>query len=96
MSGQRVGAVATRTKAMTGEQSSQSTSLLTKRWYVSVVPAGRRSSRTAQTIETENQAKAFALKLLARGLAPIAGTLNPSLPKRTISSSEVTTWARSE
>jgi hypothetical protein len=81
---------------MTGEQSSQTTSLLAKRWYVSFVPAGRKSKRRTQTFETENQAKAFALKLLATGLAPGAGTLNPHLPKRTISSSDVKTWARSE
>src|SRR5450759_3944832 len=76
--------VATRTKTMTGDQSRQTESALGKRWYVSFVPAGRRSRRTAQTFETENQAKAFALKLLATGRAPSAGTMNPHLPKRTI------------
>jgi hypothetical protein len=80
---------------MTGEQSRQTTSSLAKRWYVSV-PAGRKGKRTTQTFETENQAKAFALKILATGLAPSAGTLNPYLPKRTISPSDVNSWARSE
>jgi hypothetical protein len=73
---------------MTGDQS--------KSWYVSFAPAGRRAGRTTQTFETENQAKAFALQSLAEGFAPSAGTLNPHLPKRTISPSDAETWARSE
>jgi hypothetical protein len=81
---------------MTGDQSRQTTSALAKKWYVSFVPAGRKAKRTTETFETENQAKAFALKILATGLAPTAGTLNPHLPKRTISSSDAKTWARSE
>jgi hypothetical protein len=67
-----------------------------KQWYVSFVPAGRKAGRTTRTFETEKQAKAFALQNLAKGFAPSAGTLNPHLPKRTISSSEADTWARSE
>ena len=69
---------------------------IAKHWYVSFAPAGRKAARTTQTFETENQAKAFALQSLARGLAPIAGTLNPHRPKRTISPSDAETWARSE
>jgi hypothetical protein len=46
--------------------------------------------------ETENQAKAFAINILATGLAVSAGTVNPHLPKRTISPVDAKTWARSE
>jgi hypothetical protein len=46
--------------------------------------------------ETEDQAKAFALNILATGLAISAGTLNPHLPKRAISSADAKMWARSE
>ncbi len=65
-------------------QSNQAKSALAKKWYVSFVPAGRKAKRTAKTFETEDQAKAFALNILATGLAVSAGTLNPHLPKRTI------------
>jgi hypothetical protein len=58
-------------------------------------PEGRKR-RTGKTFETENEAKAFALQVLARGLAVRAGTLNPHLPKRTISSCDAKTWAQSE
>jgi hypothetical protein len=43
---------------------------IAKHWYVSFAPTGRKAARTTQTFETENQAKAFALQSLARGLAP--------------------------
>jgi len=69
---------------------------LAKKWYVSFVPAGRKQKRTTKMFETENQAKAFALNMLATGLAVNAGTLNPHLPKRTISGPEAKTWAQSE
>jgi hypothetical protein len=46
--------------------------------------------------ETEDQAKAFALNILATGLAVSAGTVNPHLPKRTISPVDAKMWARSE
>ena len=62
----------------------------TKKWYVSFVREGRKE------IETEDQAKAFACKVLATGLAPRAGTLNPHLPKRTVSSRDVRTWVQLE
>jgi hypothetical protein len=77
-------------------QSSQTKSAFAKKWYVSFVPVGRKAKRTAKTFETENQAKAFALNILATGLAVSAGTLNPHLPKRTISPADVKTWAWSE
>jgi hypothetical protein len=77
-------------------KSHQITSALAKKWFVSFVPEGRKAKRTAKTFETENQAKAFALNFLATGLAVSAGTLNPHLPKRTISSPDAKTWAQSE
>jgi hypothetical protein len=67
-----------------------------KKWYVSFVPVGRKEKRATKTFETENQAKAFALNILAAGLAVSAGTVNPHLPKRTISPVDAKTWARSE
>jgi hypothetical protein len=60
-------------------KSHQAMSVLAKKWYVSFVPEGRQVKRTAKTFETESEAKAFALKVLARGLALTAGTLNPHL-----------------
>jgi hypothetical protein len=77
--------------------SSQAKSALAKKWYVSFVIVGRKAKRTAKTFETENQAKAFALNILATGPVAIsAGTLNPHLPKRTISPVGAKMWARSE
>jgi hypothetical protein len=69
---------------------------LAKKWYVSFVPVGRKQKRTAKTFETENEAKAFALNILATGLAVSAGTVNPHLPKRTISPADAKMWAQSE
>ena len=46
--------------------------------------------------ETEDQAKAFALNILTTGLAISAGTVNPHLPKRTISPADAKMWAQSE
>jgi hypothetical protein len=81
---------------MTGDQSRQRTSALAKQWYVSFVPASRKEGRRSQTFETEDQAKAFARQILAKGINPSAGTLNPHLPKLTILPSDAKTWARSE
>jgi hypothetical protein len=69
---------------------------LAKNWYVSFVPEGGKVKRTAKTFETENEAKAFALTVLARGLTFSAGTLNPHLPKQAIFWADAKTWARSE
>jgi hypothetical protein len=49
-------------------KSHQITSALAKKWYVSFVPEGRKAKRTAKTFETENEAKAFALKVWRQGL----------------------------
>jgi hypothetical protein len=69
---------------------------LAKKWYVSFVPVGRKEKRATRTFETEDQAKAFALNILETGLAVSAGTVNPHLPKRTISPVDAKTWAQSE
>jgi hypothetical protein len=60
-------------------------------WYVSFVakePAhGKRTHvRLAESFQTEREAKAFARAKMADGPNVTAGTLNPHLPKRTISS----------
>jgi hypothetical protein len=49
---------------------------LSKKWYVSFVPVGRKEKRATRTFETENQAKAFALNILATGLLFVALIVN--------------------
>jgi hypothetical protein len=46
-------------------KSCQTMSALAKKWYVSFVPVSRKEKRTTKMFETENQAKAFALNILA-------------------------------
>ena len=82
--------------ADTGYHSTMQPSTVANQWYVSFALANRRARRTTQTFETESQAKALALQSLEEGFAPSAGTLNPRLPKRTISPADLETWARSE
>jgi hypothetical protein len=79
---------------MTGE--SKTTSAVAKpSWYVSFPVVGRKFNRTTETFRTEKEAKVYALKLLADGIAPSAGTLNPHAPKRSIAPADVPTWAAS-
>jgi hypothetical protein len=66
-----------------------------KSWYVSFAVTGRKYNRTTETFRTEKEAKVYAQKLLADGIAPSAGTLNPHAPKQRIASSDVPTWAES-
>ena len=66
-------------------------------WYVSFEPKDRcRGKRThtreGESFQTEREAKAFAGTKLAEGLNVSAGTLNPHLPKRTISSAQLLDW----
>ena len=66
-------------------------------WYVSFEPKERpsgkyRPPRTADTFRTEQEAKAFARAKLADSLNINAGTINPHLPKRTISSAQLLDW----
>jgi hypothetical protein len=67
------------------------------KWYVSFEPKGltkgtRTHSRLAETFPSEQDAKAFAKAKLADGSNINAGTLNPHLPKRMISSKQVLDW----
>jgi hypothetical protein len=66
------------------------------RWYVSFAVTVRRRGRATKTFQTEDEAKAFALKLLAGRGVPSAGTVNPHRPKRTIAPCDIAAWARSE
>jgi hypothetical protein len=66
-------------------------------WYVSFEPKERlpgkyRPVRTTDIFRTEREAKAFARARLTDGSNINAGTLNPHLPKRTISSKQVRDW----
>ena len=67
------------------------------KWYVSFQPKGltkgtRTHKRLAETFQTEQEAKAFARAKLAEGLYVSAGTLNPHMPKRMISSAQIPDW----
>jgi hypothetical protein len=66
-------------------------------WYVSFeakeLTHGKRAHvRLAESFQTEQEAKAFAKAKLADGPNVSAGTLNPHLPKRTISSQQLLDW----
>jgi hypothetical protein len=67
------------------------------KWYVSFERKDRQPGRNhplreADTFRNEQDAKAFARARLADGLNINAGTLNPNLPKRTISSKQLRDW----
>jgi hypothetical protein len=67
------------------------------KWYVSFERKDRQPGRNhplreAETFRTEQDAKAFARARLADGRNINAGTLNPQLPKRTISSKQLRDW----
>jgi hypothetical protein len=68
-------------------------------WYVSFefkerVLEKRSLARTTETFRNEQEAKAFARVRLAEGLNVNAGTLNPHLPKRTITSKQILNWLK--
>ena len=68
-------------------------------WYVSFEfkerLLGKRSqTRATETFRNEQEAKAFARARLAEGLNVNAGTLNPHLPKRTITSKQILDWLK--
>jgi len=48
--------------------------------------------RSTRTFKSEVDAKLFAMQILAKGWTASAGTLNPHLPKRTISSKQLRDW----
>ena len=67
------------------------------KWYVSFERKDRQPGRNhplreAETFRNEQDAKAFARARLADGSNINAGTLNPFLPKRTISSKQLRDW----
>ena len=66
-------------------------------WYVSfeqkrIPPAKRVFSRVTETFRSELEAKEFAKQKLAETKNVSAGTLNPHLPKRVISSTQMIQW----
>jgi len=74
--------------------------VLTNCWYVSCVSPSEwhaeseRTSRSRKTkaFQNEREAKRFAKSMLSEGLEVTAGTLNPHLPKRVITASEIDQW----
>ncbi|HWV97201.1 MAG TPA: hypothetical protein VN130_08640 [Xanthobacteraceae bacterium] len=71
-------------------------------WYVAFGPdktlkADARATggpvRSTRTFKSEDEAKAFALEILAKGWSATAGTLNPYQPKRVIGASQIEDWA---
>lgn len=71
-------------------------------WYVTyeVQKRGallkRRSPRETKMFETEAQAKDFARVQFDKGLIVYAGTVNPSLPRRLITSGGIPHWLAQE
>jgi len=67
-------------------------------WYVSFEPKGpvgkRSQARATETFRNEHDAKAFAKAKMAEASNVHAGTLNPHLPKRTITSLQILDWAQ--
>jgi hypothetical protein len=65
-------------------------------WYVSFEPKERVEKRSqpraTETFSNEHDAKAFARAKVADGSNVNAGTLNPHVPKRTITSNQVINW----
>jgi hypothetical protein len=70
-------------------------------WYVSfeqkrIRPAKRAFSRATETFRSELDAKKFAKQKLTETQNVSAGTLNPHLPKRVISSAQMIQWLDEE
>jgi hypothetical protein len=67
-------------------------------WYVTFevhkrgTLLSRRSPRATKTFETEREAKDFARSKFNEGLIVHAGTINPHLPRRTVPSSDISSW----
>lgn len=75
---------------------------MTPTWYVTFEIRQRglllrqRSPRETKSFATEHEAKLFARARLDEGLAVYAGTINPHLPKRLITSSGIHAWLAEE
>ena len=67
-------------------------------WYVSFeLPRGKRThARATEIFRSELEAKEFARAKLAETLNVTAGTLNPHLPKRVISSAQIAQWVEDQ
>ena len=66
-------------------------------WYVSFEVRQREKrehARATETFPNERAAKKFASAKLAETQHVTAGTLNPHLPKRTISSAQMLEWLK--
>ena len=66
-------------------------------WYVSYIASGNlfddRAHRATKTFASEQEAKEFARMRTAAGdQTLIAGTINPVLPKRVVSSATIPAW----
>jgi hypothetical protein len=66
-------------------------------WYVSLEPIKlptrkRAFSRATETFRSELEAKEFARQKLTETKNVSAGTLNPHLPKRVISTAQIVEW----
>jgi hypothetical protein len=69
-------------------------------WYVSyrsnITPRHngdeQRLVRATRRFKTEAEAREFARKIIGSGWSAIAGTINPYLPKQTISSRQILKW----
>ena len=71
-------------------------------WYVAFGPDKSNKTeeksvsgpaRTTKTFKTEDDAKKFALEIVAKGWTASAGTLNPHQPRQTIASTKIEQWA---
>ena len=50
-------------------------------------------ARTTKTFKSEDEAKKFALEIIAKGYTASAGTLNPHQPRQTVASTKIEQWA---
>jgi hypothetical protein len=70
-------------------------------WYVTFeVPKSntlpkRRHPKLSRAFETESEAREFARAKFYSGLIVTAGTINPHLPRRAITSEEIIAWIES-
>jgi hypothetical protein len=79
----------------TGADTRREATVRDETWFVSYTTRGGHHKRMTRTFQSEGDAKRFALRMLAAEKLPVAGTLNPYQPKRTISSTQVANWVAS-
>lgn len=67
-------------------------------WYVSYLPeampncTGRRPMRVTRKFNSETEAKRFAQEIVKTDFSAMAGTLNPSMPRKVIASRAILDW----